>query len=105
MVNRSIQQNALTARARGPRSPSPSFVSDTHLLNHPGIFSELIACHGTQLLGRAAAHGKTQVLELAANLGITDRLYDFGIQSRDDVLRRPGRRHDRKPGIEEEPWQ
>ena len=54
-----------------------------------------------ELLRRAAAHRETQFLELAANLGIADRLQDFGVQPGDDVLRRAGRRQDRKPGIKE----
>src|SRR6202158_2227514 len=37
--------------------------------------------------------------------GIAHRLDDFGIQPGDNVLRRAGRRQDRKPGIEEEPGQ
>ena len=74
----------------------PSFVSNAHFLDHPGVFGELIARHGTELLGRAAADGKAQLLELAANLRIADGLDHLSVQSGDDFLRCPGRREHRK---------
>src|ERR1700720_1802530 len=81
------------------------FVGDTHLFNHARIFGELIAGHDTQFLGRSTAHRETQILKLVANLGIADRPEGFGVQPGDDLLRGAGRRHDRKPGIEEETGQ
>jgi len=62
---------------RSPACPglAVSFIHDTHFFNHARIFGELVACHDTQLLGRAAAHRETQILKLAANLGIADRAF------------------------------
>jgi hypothetical protein len=34
------------------------FLADPHFLYHAGISGELIAGHGAELLGRAAAHGE-----------------------------------------------
>jgi len=51
------------------RWPALSFIGDTHLLNYPGIFGELIARHDAQFLGPSCRAPQPQVLELAANSG------------------------------------
>src|SRR5438445_12801441 len=79
-----------------------SFVGDAHFLDHAGIFGELIPRQGAEFLRRAAAHGKAELLELAADLHITDGSHDFGVETGDDFFRRPGWREYRKPGVEEE---
>src|ERR1700738_2446916 len=79
-----------------------SFVGDAHFLDHAGIFGELSPRQGAEFLRRAAARGKAELLELAANLGIADGLYDFRVPPCDDFFRCPGWREHRKPGVEEE---
>src|ERR1700676_1165354 len=95
----------------GPRWTHPLHASrmlavrDAHFLDHARVFGKLLTRHRAQFVGRAAAHRETQILELAANSRVHQRLQHLSVQPGDDVLWRAGRRQDRKPGVEEEPGQ
>ena len=89
----------------GARYTSNLFAGNPHFLDHAPIFGELFTSQDAEFLGRAAAHGETQFFQLAAHLGIADRLQNLGIEPRDDILWRAGRRKNGKPRIEVEAGQ
>jgi hypothetical protein len=49
---------------------SVSFAGDPHFFHHARVFGELIACHGAQPFGRAAAHREAQILQPIALLDL-----------------------------------
>src|SRR5579871_1048189 len=80
-------------------------VAEPDVLYQARIFGELVARHAVEFFRRATAHGKAQLLELAAKVGIAERLDHLGVETRDDLLRRSGGSKNGKPGIEEKPGQ
>jgi hypothetical protein len=64
--------------ARREGAPLPtlqiSLRGDAHFLHHAGVFGELFASEGTELLGRTAAYGEAQIFQFGAHFRIGQRL-------------------------------
>jgi hypothetical protein len=69
-------------KRRPPASAAGKLLAgNAHFLDHACIFGQLITCHDAKFLRRAAAHRKSQFLQLAANVGVAKRFQNLGVQS------------------------
>src|SRR5258706_308975 len=75
------------------------FRLDAGVLDHLAPFAELVLDQLRELLGRARECLETRIAESRFHLGAVDDLAQLGVEQRDDIRRRAGRREDAGPGI------